>query len=179
MDVIISNLKAIIATVFFVTSPEIPQNVDCDKIRANNEVTCLACNMYHEARGETHEGRVAVAMVTRNRVDSDRFPDTFCNVVWQRRQFSWSHDGKSDRVRNAKVWEETYLTAYIVVNSYRGGRMYFNDITHGSLWYHADWTNPNWSLTVQPVAIIGRHRFYTHFSTMDEVNNIAAVANSR
>ena len=32
------------------------------------EVACLAINIYHEARGESSEGKIAVAFVTLNRV---------------------------------------------------------------------------------------------------------------
>jgi len=69
------------------------------------EVHCLALNIYHEARGETFEGKLAVAAVTLNRVRHKRFPDGVCEVVWQPRQFSWTHDGKTDRPYNQKAWE--------------------------------------------------------------------------
>ena len=41
-----------------------------------NQMHCLATNIYHEARGESFAGKVAVANVTHNRVDSKRYPDT-------------------------------------------------------------------------------------------------------
>ena len=59
---------------------------------------------------------IAVALVTRNRVFDDRYPDTYCGVVEQgpvreswkkngtyypirhRCQFSWYCDGKSDKI---------------------------------------------------------------------------------
>ena len=42
---------------------------------------CLALNVYFEARSEDVVGQYAVAEVTLNRVASDRFPDTVCDVV--------------------------------------------------------------------------------------------------
>jgi spore germination cell wall hydrolase CwlJ-like protein len=57
---------------------------------------CLALNMFFEARNESLIGQVMVAEVTLNRVANARFPDTVCEVVWQDRQFSWTHDGKTD-----------------------------------------------------------------------------------
>ena len=36
-----------------------------------NQMHCLATNIYHEARGESFAGKVAVANVTHNRVDSE------------------------------------------------------------------------------------------------------------
>ena len=158
-------LKLIVLTMFTsligVSGIQIPAMPDCDKIRHGNDVVCTACNIYHEARSETFRGEIAVANVTRNRVDSDRFPDKFCQVVWQRKQFSWTKDGKSDRVRNPDAWQEAYLIAFITVNGYKQGKSYFEDDTHGSLWYHADYVRPIWSHKIKPAAIIGKHEFYT------------------
>ena len=58
------------------------------------EITCLAINIYFEARSEPIEGQVAVAWVTLNRRDAEGFRDTVCIVVHQYMQFSWTHDGK-------------------------------------------------------------------------------------
>ena len=54
------------------------------------ELGCLAMNIYHEARGEPVKGKLAVAAVTMNRVKAKYYPDTVCEVVWQRKQFSWT-----------------------------------------------------------------------------------------
>ena len=45
---------------------------------------CLARNIYYEAGNEPEEGKVAVAMVTINRVRDGRFGKTVCSVVDQR-----------------------------------------------------------------------------------------------
>ena len=45
------------------------------------EIQCLAMNIYHEARNESLAGKVAVVLVTMNRVADDRFPNTICDVV--------------------------------------------------------------------------------------------------
>ena len=42
------------------------------------EVSCLALNMYHEARNQSFAGQLAVANVTMNSVNDERFPDTIC-----------------------------------------------------------------------------------------------------
>lgn len=173
-ETIVANLKAIIITLFMLPADaqiEIPQNVDCDILRSQNEQVCLACNMYHEARGETHRGKVAVAMVTRNRVDSDRRPDDFCSVVWERKKFSWTHDGKSDRIYDKEIWEEAFLISTIVVGSYRNGTSYFIDETHGSMWYHADWQNPDWASLETPITHIGGHKFYIDYTRTHEIEN--------
>lgn len=50
----------------------------------SKDVDCLAKNIYYEAGGEPEEGKVAVAMVTINRVRDGRFGKSICSVVDQR-----------------------------------------------------------------------------------------------
>ena len=59
------------------------------------ELRCLALNIHFEARGESDQGKIAVAVVTLNRVKSKRFPSTICGVVKQKNQFSWYESDKS------------------------------------------------------------------------------------
>jgi hypothetical protein len=65
---------------------------------SESDLFCMVQNVYHEARGEDALGQAAVAHVTLNRVRSPAYPDTVCGVVWQQGQFSWTEDGKSDRM---------------------------------------------------------------------------------
>ena len=53
---------------------------------SGRDVDCLARNIYYEAGGEPEEGKVAVAMVTINRVRDGRFGNSICSVVGQRTQ---------------------------------------------------------------------------------------------
>ena len=49
----------------------------------HQQITCLAENIYFEARGESFKAKIAVANVTRNRVEDSRWPSTYCGVVQQ------------------------------------------------------------------------------------------------
>ena len=44
-------------------------------------LACLALNIYHEARGESIEGQIAVSQVVMERVKSPKYPNTICEVV--------------------------------------------------------------------------------------------------
>jgi spore germination cell wall hydrolase CwlJ-like protein len=50
----------------------------------SKDVDCLAKNIYYEAGNESEEGKVAVAMVTINRVRDGRFGKSICSVVDQK-----------------------------------------------------------------------------------------------
>ena len=120
------------------------------------ERECMALNIYHEARGEPILGQIAVAQVTLNRMELHHYPDTVCGVVWQRRQFSWTHDGHSDTPREIQAWEKSKLIAQIVMESWDSGR----DITQGADHYHADSVNPGWADRNRVTTRIGVHTFY-------------------
>ena len=119
------------------------------------ELKCLADNIYFESLIEPVAGQIAVANVTMNRVASKHFPNTVCEVVWQKKQFSWTHDGKSDVPSEKVLWFEVYNIAEKVYNGE------ISDITEGSTFYHADYVNPSWANKMdRKVVKIGRHIFY-------------------
>ena len=118
----------------------------------DSEFDCLALNVYHEARGEPAEGQLAVAAVTLNRVRDPQFPDSVCAVVWQRGQFSWTHDGRPDRPYDKGAWE---VAKQVAQNAWRGqtnvGR---------ATYFHSTGVNPFWVSERRRVARVGRHVFY-------------------
>ena len=140
---------------------------------AQKNTECLATNIYFEARGESYEGQKAVAFVTLNRVESNKFPDDICSVVYQAKhsewwaehedrlvpirnkcQFSWYCDGKSDRIRNSSDYQRLYSLAAEVIT----GR--HEDNTEGALWYHANYVQPDWRLAYAKTVDIDDHIFY-------------------
>jgi spore germination cell wall hydrolase CwlJ-like protein len=127
----------------------------------HDETTCLALNIYFEARSEPIDSQMAVAFVTLNRVESARYPDTICKVVKQKRgrtcQFSWYCDGKSDRPRNYNAWRKAYGVAEIILELVHYSII---DFTGGATHYHADYVNPRWSGGLAFTRKIGSHLFY-------------------
>lgn len=124
-------------------------------------LTCLALNIYHEARGEPLEGKIAVAQVVLNRVDHVRFPDEICAVIkdggeWPRGfcQFSWWCDGQSDAPGESKAWDESLGLAGEILHGTHA------DPTRGALWYHALSVAPAWRRDFDQTGRIGDHIFY-------------------
>ena len=124
------------------------------------ELYCLAKNIYFESRNQPKIGKIAVAQVTLNRVKSDKFPNTVCEVVYQggerrnRCQFSWYCDGKKDEPTDGPAWDESVYLALLV---YGDG---FLDVTEGALWYHATYVSPSWAEHYQKTVRINNHIFY-------------------
>lgn len=136
---------------------------DTSRIQYTQEdVRCLAQNIYFEARNEPIQGRLAVAFVTVNRVRDASFPNTVCAVVRQgiRRgrhhlcQFSWYCDRRADIVRN----EEKYADAMTLAMEVLEGHV--EDNTNGALYYHANYVSPRWRDGFEHTTTIGNHIFY-------------------
>jgi spore germination cell wall hydrolase CwlJ-like protein len=130
--------------------------------RLDLEKRCLAQAIYFEARGESEEGRAAVAQVVLNRMTSGLYPATICGVVFQNRshrracQFSFTCDGRPLRVRDAEAWTEASRIAEDVL----AGKTWLADIgdaTH----YHANYVRPRWARSLKKIDVIGKHIFYS------------------
>jgi spore germination cell wall hydrolase CwlJ-like protein len=126
-------------------------------------LTCLARNVFFEARGEPVAGQLAVAHVTMNRRASSRFPKSICDVVHQQSwdplrkryvgAFSWT-ELDSLPVPTAAEWEQAWKVAEAVYY----GRELSN--VEGALFYHATYIRPDWAKHKRPIARIGKHVFY-------------------
>ena len=125
---------------------------------AQRQVDCLADNIYHEAGYEPDDGKKAVALVTLNRVQDERFGKDICSVVKQKVnstcQFTWFCEGKQTP-RSKNAYEEAREVALFVYANYE----HLRDITNGALYYHADYVKPNWR-NLERTVVIGRHIFY-------------------
>lgn len=117
--------------------------------------TCLALTVYFEGRGEDYDGQKIIAEVVMERVNTDGFPKTVCKVVWQDKQFSWTHDGKSDKPKDTVAW----LQAQIIANE---TLLYGCELCTGATYYHAVGMDPKpyWTKDMQSLGWWGGHLFY-------------------
>lgn len=144
----------------------IPQNPSyiikvANKAQLEQERNCLALNIYHEARGESREGQIAVAQVTINRVRDSEFPDTICQVVYQKYsgvcQFSWVCVKKS-QYPGAR---EEYAQIKKLADSILAGKVKHTKLeSTNAVYYHADWVSPEWMDKKKRITKIGTHVFY-------------------
>ena len=165
------SFVAVALAVVFVTESKL------ETLRSSNEVArqgfvsasdrskqleCLTRNIYWEAATEPFEGKVAVAQVTINRVESGRFAKDICGVVYQKNvvydrvvcQFSWFCDGSSKiRPIYPAHWKEAEEVAKKVL--LEGFRL---PSVKNALYFHADYVKPQWGKP--QVAKFGRHIFY-------------------
>jgi len=126
------------------------------------QLDCLTRNIYWEAASEPFEGKVAVAQVTMNRLESGRFGDSVCGVIYQKNvfyekvicQFSWvCETTHKTRPIHQPLWKESELVAKkVLLENFRLPGL------KEALYYHADYVSPGWKLP--KIDQIGRHIFY-------------------
>ncbi len=133
----------------------LPQAIDSAPIPRSwiytDETVCLAKNIYHEARGESLRGKLAVAKVTLNRVASGKFRQTICGVVYQPYQFSWTNS-KYKPILDKQAWTESLHLAKLLMLNPELSKT-------NAMYYHNLKVNPKWRL--DRTDKIGNHVFYT------------------
>lgn len=146
--------------VFFLSARSFASSMICNKNKSANN--CLVCNCYHESRGETYEGMVAVAKVVLSRVAHPSFPNSVCRVVYQSSQFSWTEDGIPNNIRiskgkdgkddsaDKKALDLCQSAVDTAVKEGENGVVYY---------YNPALASPAWAKKMIPCGTIDNHRF--------------------
>jgi spore germination cell wall hydrolase CwlJ-like protein len=136
--------KAIISVIAFL--PQVLSQLRLPALPNAKDIECLGANIYHEARGEPLAGKMAVAYVTLNRVKHPKFPKQVCQVVFQRKQFSWTL-----KTRKTRVPQEYYDLAL---------KAYQSNYSFKAIYFHNTKVKPSWSRKTVKYKQIGNHVFY-------------------
>ncbi len=114
-----------------------------------NDAYLLARLVYGEARGEPYKGKVAVAAVVLNRVNSASFPNSVAGVVYQSGAFDVVADGQINLAPDS----ESIRAARDAMNGY--------DPTNGCLFYHNPAKSTSAWMRNKPIKVtIGSHAFF-------------------
>jgi len=163
----------------FLIIPSITTSAD----EESPEFICLVENIYFESKGESMRGKIAVGIVTLNRLKDPRYPKTICEVVkqgpvresWKTRQdptlsadqrqynpirhrcqFSWWCDGYKERIK----YDENWIDSVRAAKSALSGR--YDDLVDGATHYHAVYVTPEWANRLRFIVQIDNHRFYEY-----------------
>jgi N-acetylmuramoyl-L-alanine amidase len=113
------------------------------------EIDLLARLVRAEAQVEPFEGKVAVACVVLNRVESSAFPDTIKEVIYERRQFQPVSNGEINKPAD----EESIAAVKAALTEQR-------DLVSGSLFfYNPTIATSRWLDTRPTTVVIGQHVF--------------------
>lgn len=122
------------------------------------DFVCITHALHFEGRGEDYLGRVKIANVIQNRVESGRYPDTACEVVYQPSQFSYLNSGLPFSVTFYRAYEANFRdTVEIALLSVIGS---LEDLTGGAKHYYAhNLVTPFWAPHAESLKEFGGHTF--------------------
>ena len=166
----------------FLVIPSITTSAD----EESPEFICLVENIYFESKGESMRGKIAVGVVTLNRLKDPRYPKTICEVVkqgpvresWKTRQdptltadqrsynpvrhrcqFSWWCDGYKERIK----YDENWIDSVRAAKSALTGK--YDDLVGEATHYHAVYVTPEWANRLRFIVQIDNHKFYEYPKT--------------
>lgn len=172
----------------FLVIPSITTSAD----EESPEFICLVENIYFESKGESMRGKIAVGVVTLNRLKDPRYPKTICEVVkqgpvresWKTRQdptltvdqrsynpvrhrcqFSWWCDGYKERIK----YDENWIDSVKAAKSALTGK--YDDLVGEATHYHAVYVTPEWANRLRFIVQIDNHKFYEY----PKINKVASL----
>lgn len=111
------------------------------------EVACLEIAVEHESNGKLTQGADKIAMVVLNRTKDRRFPDTTCEVIYQKNQFT-----NIRKTKHASEQSKQVVADVLSKTSRHDPRILF---------FHSGPRPRSWKkLTF--IYTIGNHRFYEY-----------------
>ena len=134
-----------------------------DVSEQHKELICLTNTLYAEARGEPEEGIRAVMSVIYNRKNHKNYPNTFCKVILQDKQFSAFNSDKSLATKRLKPVkgpdEEAYTKVAGIAQEAVVGA--FEPVLEPSVLHYAHIKVKNkWTRKFKRVIVLGNHSFY-------------------
>jgi len=133
-------------------------------------IDTLARTIYGEARGESEEGKQAIANVVLNRVAlADAHPHfglgTAASACKAPFQFTcWNkNDPNCQVISNVTDEDPVFAECLQIASDALDG--YLQDLTNGATYYYVTGSvEPAWAYQHEPCAIIGRHQFYKNIA---------------
>jgi spore germination cell wall hydrolase CwlJ-like protein len=133
----------------------------------STDLQCLTANIFFEARGESIKGMKAVADITLNRTKHQAFPESICEVVKQKQQFSWvKGDKRSKKVlsEDLRGFKTEDLAAYQkakVIATEALSEGYKAVLPRNVISFHSVAITPHWASNMKKYSTIGSHVFYS------------------
>lgn len=129
----------------------------------DQERNCLKNALYYEARSEGTTGILAVASVIENRKNHINYPSSYCGVIKQHKQFSYTLEGKPDVERIELRLQAADKQAYGYVSEVAEEMIqgqFKPVLEHSVLWYAHKKVKNYWTKTKVVATRIGQHVFY-------------------
>lgn len=139
----------------FGAAPEPPVVIDTE------EVQCLTEALYYEARNVDQKELEAIMSVIYNRKHSMSYPRTYCGVVYQYRQFSYTLTDFQSPQKHARSPEDRLALARVSTLAFKAVYGDFKPSLKPSvMWYARHYVKNTWVKTFRKVKELKWHGFY-------------------
>ena len=129
------------------------------KDSSKSDLYWMAMNIHHEAGNQPLIGKIAVGVVTLNRLKDKRYPKNIRDVVTEPFQFSWYNTKEANTPpANNSRWKESYEVARLLLTKAIGADII--KLLEGATHFHAIDVKPAWISKVHRIAQIEGHIFY-------------------
>jgi spore germination cell wall hydrolase CwlJ-like protein len=138
---------------------EISEASTAPKDSSKADLYWMAMNIYHEAGNQPLIGKIAVGVVTLNRLKDKRYPKNIRDVVTEPYQFSWYNTKQANTPPANNIrWKESYEVAKLLLTKAIGSDII--KLLEGATHFHAIDVKPAWISKVHRIAQIEGHIFY-------------------
>lgn len=156
-------LASLVVAVIDEHNQTLADKAKAEALAKQKEYNCLFEAVWYEARSESKEGIRAVIAVIHNRTHSKGYPSSYCSVIQQYKQFSYTALNKPSKAvleANLKASEaKVYLMIRTEVeNALEQG--YVPSLPAKVLWYAKSNVKNHWTIKKHKYATIGKHTFY-------------------
>lgn len=121
------------------------------------DLKCLTDNIYYESRGEPIIGQALVGYSVINRMKDERWKNTICGVVYERKQYSWTLS-PSHQITDLKAYTEIQDLAFTLLDNVE-----HKEATGVNHYLRCDvrWKIKNrWWQSMEFLGAVGNHCFY-------------------
>ncbi len=132
------------------------------------DLNCLAANVFFESRGDTLLGQRAVAEVTLNRSISKTYGGSICKVVFAKGQFSWTKQRKWKEIQSLLNGSIPFKNPQTIAEYQQAGKVAVialktpcRVLPDTAMWFHAESARPDWVQGLKLEGKIGSHYFYS------------------
>ena len=141
------------------TLKEISESSTAPKNSSKADLYWMTMNIYYEAGNQPLIGKIAVGVVTLNRLHDKRYPKNIRDVVTEPFQFSWYNTKETNTPpANNSRWKESYEVARLLLTKSIGSDII--KLLEGATHFHAIDVKPAWISKVHRIAQIEGHIFY-------------------
>jgi spore germination cell wall hydrolase CwlJ-like protein len=144
MKIILSFLLWLSTSAFTNIEPQV-QPVDTKRI--TSEYNCIVQMLYHEARGMKNKDIDDVLSVAYNRTNSSMYPSSYCKVIYQKNQYSFTRrpiqKPLGTLIRDLKQHGNTY----VLEAAFKAATGSFKPtLQQDVLWYHTAGYSVGWNM---------------------------------